>query len=566
MQQLATTRQRPGAPRALPSFALYLLFFAAVALAHSTLLHLPYFWDEAGYYIPAALDFYRTGTLIPVFTNAHPPLPNVVIGSLWHLFGVHIVVARLAACAFAAGGLLAVFLMGSIFLGQLPAIALVLLTAIYPIWFAQSSLVHADIFAACFSLAGIAVYLTAPERLGEERLSSRRRLGCIALFFSLSVLSKETAIVQPAALAVLELGSLFRARKLPGSSRRHLRWLAALGVALPVLVAWYGYHYLKTGYIFGNPVYLRYNATANFTFGHIARALQIRSIHLFWQRNIWVPIVLAAACLLLLTRPRRLASTLPPRVLLAIAVLVVANLVAFSVLGGALLTRYLLPIYPLLLVVCLSVWLVEPGLWPWLAALSGLAFLVALWWNPWTFFAPEDNLTYRDMIVVQQEAIAFLQAHYPQATVLTAWPASSELERPDLGYTAHGYKVYSLENFTSPELEKAARQPGQYDTALVFTTHYLSPAFRRYLLAHPYSWRGRRYVQQLDKTPAEIARLLHGRVVWQDDHNGEWAAILRFDRSYDAFLAPCPAPPDGRSASVSYPISLPYNQACKPKR
>ena len=33
-----------------------------------TLLRLPYYWDEAGYYIPAAWDFFRTGTLVPVTT------------------------------------------------------------------------------------------------------------------------------------------------------------------------------------------------------------------------------------------------------------------------------------------------------------------------------------------------------------------------------------------------------------------------------------------------------------------------------------------------------------------
>jgi hypothetical protein len=41
----------------------------AVCLTHFTLLRLPYYWDEAGYYIPAAWDFFRTGSLIP--TDAH---------------------------------------------------------------------------------------------------------------------------------------------------------------------------------------------------------------------------------------------------------------------------------------------------------------------------------------------------------------------------------------------------------------------------------------------------------------------------------------------------------------
>ncbi len=45
-------------------------------LLHAPLLRLPYFWDEAGYYIPVARDLYLTGSLIPhsTLSNAHPPL------------------------------------------------------------------------------------------------------------------------------------------------------------------------------------------------------------------------------------------------------------------------------------------------------------------------------------------------------------------------------------------------------------------------------------------------------------------------------------------------------------
>ena len=68
---------------------LYPLFFVAVYLFHLRLLRLPYFWDEGGYYIPAAWDFFRTGTLIPqsTVTNAHPPLPSILLASWWHLSG-----------------------------------------------------------------------------------------------------------------------------------------------------------------------------------------------------------------------------------------------------------------------------------------------------------------------------------------------------------------------------------------------------------------------------------------------------------------------------------------------
>ncbi len=542
---------------ALPLPLLFLLVFAGVALSHLSLLHLPYFWDEGGYYVPAALDFYHSGTLIPQFTNAHPPLPSVVLGTLWHLFGFHILVTRLTACAFAAAALSACFLLARRLLGLSAAVALLVLTAIYPIWFAQSSLAHADIFAAAFTLAALTLFLTSPELIGRdpENFSGNRKLFAASAFFCLAVLSKETAIVQPAALAALEIVALLRSRAAPRQLRAHRNWLLALSAPLPVLVAWYAYHYSKTGHIFGNPAFLRYNATDNFTLLHFLNALRFRCVHLFWQRNIWLPLVLAGACLLLPSRARagedaRTRLGLPAGVTTTIGVLVLANLIAFSLLGGALLTRYLLPVYPLLLLVYLAVWQDRTFTWPWLAGLTGAAFASALWLNPPTFFAPEDNLTYSDMIVVQRDAIRYLNDHFPQATVLTAWPVSADLFRPELGYTERRFRVVSLENFTLPELTRAAQEPGDFDTALVFTTHYTTPVFRRFLLTHPDSWRGRHYAADLDLSPAQIAGVLGGRVVWQENHYGEWAAILRFPRSYNACLH-LPALPKLTAQAVS---------------
>ena len=58
--------------------------FVVIFLLHAPLLRLPYFWDEAGYYVPAARDLLLTGALIPHTTvsNAHPPLVLAWI-ALW---------------------------------------------------------------------------------------------------------------------------------------------------------------------------------------------------------------------------------------------------------------------------------------------------------------------------------------------------------------------------------------------------------------------------------------------------------------------------------------------------
>jgi len=318
------------------------------------------------------------------------------------------------------------------------------------------------------------------------------------------------------------------------SPTTHLRWIATLSTPLLPLLAWYAYHHAKTGFTFGNPEYLRYNATANLTAAHIYTAIYYRFLHLFWQRNIWLPIVLSIACLFLPRRPKSEAQSLQPTTLTTIAILIAGNWLAFSILGGAILTRYLLPIYPLILLACVATWRERTRIWPYLALLTGVAFFSALWLNPPTSFAPEDNLTYRNMIVVHQEAAAYIAEHYPDATVLTAWPAAAELFRPDLGYVQRSIKVTPVENFTFAEVQKAAQEPDQFDTAMVFTTHYTSPALSRYLLTHPNSRRGREYATERDLHPREIASILHGTIVWQDERDGEWAAVLRFNRSYEA--------------------------------
>jgi 4-amino-4-deoxy-L-arabinose transferase-like glycosyltransferase len=514
------------------SARLFFVLFAAVALSHLTLLHLPYFWDEGGYYIPAALDFYHTGQLVPHFTNAHPPLPNVVLGLIWHIVGFHILATRLIVCAFAAAGLLAVFRLSQRLLGDAAAVTVTVLTLVYPIWFAQSSLAHADIFAAAFTLWAFALYF------GAGALTEPKRQFWVAALFALAALSKETSIIQPAALGSLQVALLLRDRQSPTLRREHLRWIAALAFPLLPLLAWYAYHHHVTGFTFGNPEYLRYNATANFTVGHILQALRYRFLHLFWQRNIWVPIVLALACLFLPHRAQTSSKTLPAATLRTIGLLVSANWLAFSILGGALLTRYLLPIYPLILIVCLSIWKSRTSWWPAFAAATAAAFITGLWVNPPTSFAPEDNLTYRNMIVVHQEAIAYVGEHFPNATVLTAWPVAADLFNPWLGYTSKPIKATSIEDFTLPQIQKAAAEPERYDTAVVFTTHFVTPSFRRYLMAHPDSRRGQEFAATRDLTPQEIAGMLGGHIVWQDDINGEWAAVLRFDRTYDANTIP----------------------------
>src|ERR1700751_6446344 len=193
-------------PRMDAPFPLWMVFpfiFAAFYGSHFSLLRLPYYWDEAGYYIPAAWDFFRTGSLIPFspLSNAHPPIPSLYLAVCWKLLGFSPFVTRTAMCVIAAIALTAVWRIALLTSSRRSiALATLVLTAIYPVFFAQSSLAHADLFAAAATLWAL-VFLLTPRT---------RALWLTPACFSLAALSKETAIVTPLALAAWELWLFFR--------------------------------------------------------------------------------------------------------------------------------------------------------------------------------------------------------------------------------------------------------------------------------------------------------------------------------------------------------------------
>ena len=90
----------------LSNWMIFPVVFSALYLSHFMLLRLPYYWDEAGYYIPAAWDFFRTGSLIPIttLTNAHPPLPSIYLVLWWLVSGFDPEVTREAVLMVAALG------------------------------------------------------------------------------------------------------------------------------------------------------------------------------------------------------------------------------------------------------------------------------------------------------------------------------------------------------------------------------------------------------------------------------------------------------------------------------
>src|SRR3982074_789511 len=152
-------------------FLLFALFFAGLMLLHAPLLRLPYFWDEAGYYIPAARDLFLTGTLIPQSTpsNAHPPLVMAWLALAWCVFGYSPLVTPPALLALSAFSLLGLFRLSRVAANVPVAWATTALVALYPVYFTQSSLAHVDLPAAGFTFWALAAYI-------EDHIAPRQEI------------------------------------------------------------------------------------------------------------------------------------------------------------------------------------------------------------------------------------------------------------------------------------------------------------------------------------------------------------------------------------------------------
>lgn len=363
-------RPRPG------TSTLYLGVFGLILfLAHAPLLSLPYHWDELGYFVPAALDLFRTGAWVPVHTlaNIHPPGLPVYLTMIWSLFGYSIVSTRAAMLVLSAFIVLAAFLLTVELTGTRPAAwGAVALLVLSPLFFMQSMMAQLDLPAMLFTTLALLFFLR------------NRMILCVAACTAL-VLMKETSLPIPLVLAAWLIWER--------------RWRQAALFVLPALALglWLLVLMNSTGNPVGNSEFGWYNVVYPLHPVRLAGAILRRVSYLFFEEFRWI----GAIALVVAWRRHRFST----RAWRVAATAAVAQALFVTILGGAVLERYLLPVLPVLyaaFAISFRGRLALPAL------ASGL--LLSNFWSLPAWPAPQENtLAMVDFVRVQQSAAAYLE-------------------------------------------------------------------------------------------------------------------------------------------------------------
>ncbi len=432
------------------TYAFFLLLFALLLfLSHLPLIGLNYFWDELEQTIPSALDIYHSGALIPYSAAPiiHPPGVLVYLAGFWKLAGYHPAATRSAMLLLSSFGLLAAFLLAIELSKEVPRGAPAFLAAgllcCSPIFFAQSLMANLDAPAMVFTTLALLLFL-------QDRIRACAA-ACVVL-----VLVKETGLLVPL---------VFSAWLLWERRWRDAAWFAAPAVAL---AAWLAALFHATGYWTGTPGFEQYNLFFPLHPVRLTVALLRRVYSLFFASFQWI----GAFAIAFVWRTTRLFRSRSWKIAWSVAG---AHIAMVTLLGGAVLTRYLLPVMPIVyaaMALGLATFPTRPQ------RICGAVLIVGLaacnFINPPYQFPYEDNLAFADFVQLQTSGAAFLDHWYGDARITTVWPLTRELTRPELGFVSRKIEVRTLRNLTPQTL-----QPVDWNNVDVFVgfSRTWDPAF-----------------------------------------------------------------------------------------
>lgn len=398
---------------------------------------LPYFWDGAGFVVDAARDMLHSGfsPLVPAHAYfAHPPLFIALVALAWATFGESREVAHAVVLPFLPMAMLALYALGRRLHGRLLGLAAALAFGVLPPALCEYGQIYFDLPMAAVTACALLAWMG-------------RKPWVAGGLFAVAALMKIPAAAVPASLLVMVA--------LSARTRNDWRPYAALAFPFVAIAVWLVYHHHVTGWwlsigprsrlVLGGP-------------GAIVDHTAILGRICFVAQRRWTLVVAATAGAFLLHR--RGERVWDPHVAMLAGCF--AGGFAFIVCNNEFLVRYILFIMPPLVLGVLLV-LRRAIARPLLFALAAAAILgaQATAWHPTlprtsTFeVAPNDDLSYRDMIDIGVRAADYVQRSHARAEVYGGFHERYELGEPWQGYVDRPLDVRSCSAF---ERHPAAEQ------------------------------------------------------------------------------------------------------------
>jgi hypothetical protein len=466
--------------------------FALLLLTHYPLLRLPFYWDELGQFVPAALDIYHRLAWVPYTTvpNVHPPGVMAYLAGVWSLFGYSVMGTRVAMLGFGAAALVAQWkLTRRLSDAAAPASLSTLFLFVCPLFFSQSMMAQLDMPAMAATTIALVLFL-------DSRFPLCAAVCCAA------VMLKETAIVAPALFGIILLRR--------GEARSALLFLCPLAP----LVLWLVELKRVTGHWFGSPEFTDYNLFYPLNPVRLVLALLRRGYYLF----IGSGHIIGSILLLFWLRKKHLSDAW--RVAF---VFVLVHGAVITVLGGAVLERYLLPALPVLYAAFAeAIWQFPRTIRSLTAVTLTACLLAACFINPPYPFPMENNLAWTTFVTLDQQAAHYVEGALPKALIATSFPVAGELRRPEMGYVARPMQVLEIDGFRAGNL--AGKVRGHADALVAYSVMW-DPL---HTLDHP-TWREllTRFYGYVPQAPMdEIPRLTGMRSAFRICASGQCVEVF----------------------------------------
>ncbi len=466
-----------------------------VFLAHLPYLSLPYFWDELGQFVPAALDIFHDGAWIPHSTvpNAHPPAVMAYLALVWQVAGYSIAATRSAMLALAAAAVIfTLFLSRELSRNRAAAILAVVFLLLDPLFYTQGMMAQLDMPAMLFTVLGLLLFFADRHAAAAA--------ACTAL-----VLSKETGALLPLIFLVV----LYRD---PARSKYAACYLAPF-IALAI---WFFALWRSTGHIFGDPGFTQYNTIYSLNPVRASLSLLRRVYYLFVDDLRWV----GSLAILFAWKRAGLYSTRAWRIVWCI---IAAHVLLVSLLGGAGLERYLLPVLPLVYIAMAAAFVVMNPAWR-VIGVSAMAvgLLAGLFLNPPFPMPFENNLAMADFVELHRDAAQFLEKSYPDKTIYTAWPLTQALRDPVFGYVDRKLSAAETSDLRFSTLN--ALDPKGVDVLVLYSRTW-EPGWGVLQWAPARDFLERFYEYERQMTPAEVGRHFGLVSVRRWTQRGQWIEV-----------------------------------------